>query len=126
MALSCSACAGLGSRETDGSPGEKSILIGELIAIFPGLFVHGLGHRYAGNTDAADEIMTMELYSALTMGLGAGLVALGESEDAEAVTVSGWVGVGVGAIPFLGTWIYDIVYTPSEITQYNRRLSASK
>jgi hypothetical protein len=118
-------CAGGPPREEGGVRlEEKSVFVGELIAIFPGLFVHGLGHLYAGNDDRACEIMTMELCSVLTMGLGGALVALGESEDADAVTISGWIGVGIGAVPFLGTWIYDIVYTPSEIHEYNKRIRA--
>jgi hypothetical protein len=123
LALFTASCAGPGSTSGEGeAPGEKSVLVGELLAIFPGFFVHGLGHRYAGNTDTADEILTMELYSVLTAGLGGGLVALGEGEDAEAVEIAGWVGVGVGGFGFLGTWIYDIVFTPSEVNEYNRRL----
>ena len=98
------------------------MLVGELLAIFPGFVVHGLGHRYAEATDTADQILFMELYSVLTIGLGAGLWAIGNAEDAEAVEIAGYVGMGVGAIPFLGTWIYDIVYTPSEIHRYNKKV----
>jgi len=115
------ATARTGGDDEDIRPPRKSVLVGELLAIFPGLIVHGLGHRYAGNHDRANEILTMELFSVLTAGVGGGLVALGESEDADALRVAGWIGVGMGAIPFLGTWIYDIVYTPSEIRAFNER-----
>jgi hypothetical protein len=103
-------------------PEEKSVFVGELIAIFPGFFVHGLGHRYAGNTEKANEILVMEAYSLLTAGLGGGLLALGHSEDAEAVEIAGWVGIGAGGVGFLGTWIYDILFTPGQIEEHNKLL----
>ncbi len=120
LALACSSCAS--GPDSSGETGPKSVLVGQLLAIFPGLFVHGLGHSYAGNEEKAEELMTMELYSLLTAGLGGAVLALGESEDDDAVKVAGWIGIGVGAVPFLGTWIYDIVYTPSEIRRYNQQL----
>jgi hypothetical protein len=104
----------------DGRREEKSVLEGELLAIFPGFFVHGMGHRYAGNKERADDLLLMEGYSVLTAGLGGGLAALGNSQDWDAVEVAGWVGVGVGGIGFLGSWIYDIALTPSEIRRANR------
>jgi hypothetical protein len=116
-------CAGGPSPVTEGgeSP-RKSALVGELLAFFPGFFVHGMGHRYAGNAEKADEILAMELYSLLPIGLGGILYGIGRSEDAEAVEIAGLVGMGVGAIPFLGTWIYDLVFTPSEVNRYNTRV----
>ena len=123
LPLLCAACA---SGPESGEPARKSVLVGELLAIFPGFFVHGLGHRYAGNVERADEILLMEAFSVLTLGLGGGLVAIGESEDAEAVEIAGWVGIAVGAIPFLGTWVYDIVYTPAEVREHNRRVAAGE
>jgi len=111
---------------TDGAaPEKKSPLVGELLAFFPGFFVHGMGHRYAGNDEKADEILAMELWSFLPVGLGAALYGIGRSEDAEAVEIAGLVGMGVGAVPFLGTWIYDLVFTPSEVNRYNSRLPPS-
>jgi hypothetical protein len=124
LLLACSACTG---GPEDAAPGErpaKSVLVGELIAIFPGLFVHGLGHRYAGATERADELLTMEIYSLLVGGLGGALIAIGETQDAEAVTIAGYVAAGVAAVPFLGTWFYDMVYTPSEVKSFNRRAQA--
>src|SRR5262245_55062378 len=111
LLLSLSSCAGGPAGVTEGGePARKSALAGELLAFFPGFFVHGLGHRYAGNSEKADEILAMELYSFLPMGLGGVLYGLGRSEDAEAVKIAGLVGIGVGAVPFLGTWIYDLVF----------------
>lgn len=115
-------CAGGPSKS--GEPEEfkpKSAVVGELLAIFPGIIVHGMGHRYAGNTDRANEILTMEAYSLAVVGLGAGLWAIGDSQDADAVKIAGYVGMGVGGIPFIGTWIYDLIYTPSEVERYNLR-----
>jgi hypothetical protein len=109
-----------------GVPGEKSALAGELLAIFPGLFVHGLGHRYAGNSDTADELLLMEGYSLLTAAAGGGLLAVGISEDAEAVEIGGWVGIGAGGLLYLGSWIYDIAFTPSEVKRYNQALRAGR
>jgi hypothetical protein len=117
-----SSCAGGPSKS--GEPEEfkpKSPVVGELLAIFPGIIIHGMGHRYAGNTDRANEILMFEAYSLAVVGLGAGLWAIGDSQDADAVRIAGYVGMGVGAIPFLGTWIYDLVYTPSEVERYNLR-----
>ena len=121
-ALLLVSCAG--GPPPAGEPEEfrpKSPVVGELLAIFPGIIVHGMGHRYAGNTEKANEILAMQGYSLLPIGLGAGLWAIGESQDADAVKIAGYVGMGVGAIPFFGTWIYDLVYTPSEVERYNLR-----
>lgn len=113
-------CAGGPSSRASGDPEERSVLAGELLAIFPGFFVHGMGHRYAGNKERADELLLMEGYSALTAGLGGGLAAVGAHEDLDALEVTGWVGVGVGGVGFLGSWLYDVIFTPSEVKRYNR------
>jgi len=133
VTLLASLCLALSARAgapAAGAGGEerprKSALVGELLAIFPGAVVHGMGHRYAGNKEKADEILAMELYSLLPVGLGATLYGIGVSQDAEAVEVAGLIGMGVGAVPFLGTWIYDMVFTPSEVERYNRQASAPR
>jgi hypothetical protein len=126
LALLLSSCAGGPPATESGAPARKSALVGELLAFFPGFFVHGMGHRYAGNHDRANDILALELYSFLGIGLGGILYGIGRSEDAEAVEIAGLVGMGIGAIPFLGTWIYDLVYTPSEVDRYNSRLGEAK
>src|SRR5262245_7190445 len=104
VALLLTSCAGGPASTEAGPPAEKSALVGELLAFFPGFFVHGMGHRYAENHEKADEIFSMQLYSLLPIGLGGILYGIGKSEDAEAVEIAGLVGMGIGAVPFLGTW----------------------
>ena len=101
----------------------KSVLVGELIAIFPGLLWHGLGHRYAGDIKKAEEIELMEAYSLVGMGAGTGLVLAGRSDDdLQGLEISGYTVGGLGALAFIGSWIYDIIYTPSAVHRYNARL----
>ncbi len=119
-ALLLASCAGAPRCPGD-EPSRKSPVVGELLAIFPGILVHGMGHRYAGNSEKADEILAMEAYSLFPIALGGTLWAIGEDQDADAIRIAGWVGMGVGAVPFLGTWVYDLVYTPSEVERYNLR-----
>jgi hypothetical protein len=126
LILLSSGCAGRSTLESEAAPQEKSVLVGQLLAIFPGFVVHGLGHRYAGNIERANELLLMEGYSLLVAALGGGLVALGRSEDAEAVEIAGYVAMGIAAVPFFGSWIYDIVYTASEVEKHNRRLEAPR
>ncbi|HAK97620.1 MAG TPA: hypothetical protein DCM87_22170 [Planctomycetes bacterium] len=106
-------------EEADFSP--KSVILGELIAIFPGIIWHGLGHRYAGDTAKAEEIEQMEALSLLAAGVGTGLVFAGRSNDnLMSLQVSGYTVGGIGALGFVGTWLYDIIYTPAAIDRYNR------
>jgi len=105
-------------EEADFSP--KSVILGELIAIFPGIIWHGLGHRYAGDIAKAEEIEQMEALSVLGMGVGTGLWFADRSDDhLVGLKVSGYTVGGIGALGFIGTWLYDIIYTPAAIDRYN-------
>ena len=107
-------------EEADFSP--KSVILGELIAIFPGIIWHGLGHRYAGDDKKAQEIEMMEAYSLLAGGIGTGLIFAGRSDDnLTGLEYTGYAIGGIGGLGFVGTWLYDIIYTPSAIDRYNAR-----
>ena len=98
----------------------KSVWIGELLAIFPGLLWHGIGHRYAGDNEKASEIEMIEAYSLLAGGAGAGIViATHDDEDWLPLEITGWTIGGLGGLMFVGSWLYDIIYTPSAIERYN-------
>ena len=131
IALGCVSCADLSGSRPPGSfertiPERRSAVAGELLAIFPGVFYHGIGHRYAGNEEKAKEIFTMEMYSLLPMALGGALWGIGHDRDADALEIAGLIGIGVGGVPFLGTWVYDMVYTPSEVDRFNLRQATTR
>jgi len=109
-------------REGD-RPGAGSIFLGELVAIFPGLFVPGLGHYYAGDYRTSEQLRRVGgLGIALTL-VGGGVVTGGYFLDQEdisdgyaygAYAAGGTVGtIGLGY--FLTGWIYDIVDTPRAV-----------
>ncbi len=114
-----------GPQYTGFAPEEqpRSVIIGELLAIFPGLLWHGLGHRYAGDHKKAEEIELMEAYSLLALGAGTGMVFAGRSDDdLRFVEYSGYTVGGMGGLLFLGSWLYDVIYTPEAIDRYNASL----
>jgi hypothetical protein len=109
---------------------RKSVLVAELLAIFPGFFWHGLGHQYAGDVKTAREIREAGEWGYLLTGLGAGLAAGGYFLDrtgntwesyAISLYVAGGVTGGVGAGFFLSAWFYDMIDTPRAVESGGRR-----
>ncbi len=125
--LAASLLSSCQTTQRPGHPDEeefspKSVVLGELIAIFPGIIWHGLGHRYAGDDKKAQEIEMMEAYSLVAGGIGTGLIFAGRSnENLTGLEYTGYTVGGIGGLGFIGTWIYDIIYTPSAIDRYNAR-----
>lgn len=109
---------------------ERSQTVGVLLAIFPGVLVHGTGNYYAGKKDRAKELLEEEGYSVLFMGIGVGLFFLGlnsqdsadDSDGAEKTfhQVSGilsFTGAAItgviGVFMFFDSWFRDIYETPA-------------
>ncbi len=105
----------------------KSVFIGELIAIFPGFFIHGLGHRYAGDHATARRLSNMGQWGYLFTAVGGGIVTgayfIDRSSD-NILPVSMYVAGGsVGAVGlgyFFSAWILDIYDTPRAIRSGGR------
>jgi len=109
--------------------GGKSVIIGELLAIFPGFFWHGLGHDYAGDHRTARQIRKAGQLGYLFTALGTGLLVGGYYLDQEDDTfqsyaislyVTGGITGGIGVGFWLTSWIYDIIDTPRAISSGGR------
>lgn len=108
---------------------QKSTFVGVLLTLFPGVLWHGVGHRYAGDTEKAQELEQFEALSLLSSGAGTGLYFAAEEarrRNVDSLKISLYLSAGTfgafGGIGFLGSWLYDILYTPAAIRKYNRSL----
>ncbi len=123
FSVSCSSAQRGHGLRREVVPQRKSVWVGELLAIFPGILWHGVGHRYAGDKEEAEQIELLEAYSLLGAAAGGGLVAAGQSNDnLVGLEVTGYGLAGFSVIAFIGTWIYDIIYTPAAVNRYNAGL----
>jgi len=106
-----------------GSLGD--VIVGELIAIFPGFFVHGLGHYYAKDYQTSRQLRSIGeigwLFSAIGGGLIVGGYYLDENDDDKwQGTVYSLYGSGsffglVGVGYLMVAWFYDMIDTPRAV-----------
>jgi hypothetical protein len=99
-----------------------SVWVGELLAIFPGLLVHGMGHYYAGDHQTAKRLRHIGEFgyvlTAVGGGMGVGAYYLDQEDlNGFAYTLYGTGGVLVIAgITYIFTaWIYDMIDTPRAV-----------
>ncbi len=113
-------------QEEKFKPEEKStgsVILGELIAIFPGLLVHGLGHYYAGDYQTARRLRHVGEMGYVMTAVGAGVVTGGYylgKEDLHGFSyslygVGGTIGVA-GVFYLLTAWFYDMIDTPRAVS----------
>jgi len=99
-----------------------SVFVGELLAIFPGLFWPGLGHHYAGDYDTSRKLLRVgEMGVALTaLGVAAGFGGYSlDRNDQEGFAyglyaTGGVLGV-IGVTYWMSAWFYDMVDTPRAV-----------
>ncbi len=109
-------------------PATKSVLIAELLAIFPGLFWPGLGHQYAGDHRTAKELRGVGGFGLGLGAIGGGVVLLGYFADDEewdypnpmTLYIAGGITGGIGVSMFLYGWFYDMIDTPRAIRTHGR------
>lgn len=108
---------------------QKSVLVAELLAIFPGLFWHGLGHQYAGDQKTAKELRKAGQWGYLLTAVGGGLAVgayyLDESTDdwdgtVLSLYIAGGLAGGTGTAIFLTVWFYDMIDTPRAVRSGGR------
>ncbi len=84
-------------------------LLGGVLALGPGLFVHGVGHYYAGDQDAALSLLLAEV-TGLVLVVGGQLIGVATNESGEA-GLAQQVLTHSGLLLFAGSWGADIVGT---------------
>jgi hypothetical protein len=79
-----------------------------IIALCPGVAIHGLGHLAAGDTETARWLFIAETagYAAMFTSASNGRAGIDRS------TLRG-VAFGAGAALFIGSWIYDVIAAPA-------------
>ena len=126
LALALGGCQSAGNRYEPAQQSERSPLVATLLAIFPGIFVHGLGTMYGGKPNRGTELLEEEGMGVGCLAVGAGLsgVAYLEMREAESSKnqtsavlsrIGEWSSVvasggfaGFGLILFFDSWIKDM------------------
>ncbi len=124
---------------TEGSVGD--VIVAELIAIFPGMFVHGLGHLYAGDDQTFGRLSNLGQLGYLLTVAGGGLLIGGyylDEDDTEllgqdltdptaySLYAAGGVAGGIGLAYFFTAWFYDMIDTPRAVMSGGRPPPRSK
>lgn len=103
-------------------PGVASAVLGELLAIFPGVVVPGIGHYYAGDRATGSRLLRIGEFGWLLTVVGGGLVVGGYALDKNDLegTAYGLYGTGgflgaIGLTYVLTAWFYDMIDTPRAV-----------
>jgi hypothetical protein len=117
--------AGLsGSLETSGKNSfAKDPTKALLLAVFPGVLIHGYGHYYAKDTTIGSALLAGEVVGVAAFTLGAMMHSHPEN------FTDSWVGRNAankgrslelyGGLFFGLTWLADILHAPTVATEYN-------
>jgi TM2 domain-containing membrane protein YozV len=96
---------------------KKSPTAALLLALVPGSVVHGAGHFYAGKVKTGFILLGTEIVG-MSLLMGGALSALPGNVKENRGEMMGFIGFSL----FLGSWIYDIVQSPSEVKKHNEGL----
>jgi TM2 domain-containing membrane protein YozV len=94
-----------------------------MIALFPGFFIHGLGHFYAGEPLTGLALLGIEAASIVTfIGLGVASAFGGWSLDSKfdyrhVIFSASFVG-------FFGSWMYDVLFVDNAVERHNNKIRA--
>lgn len=109
-------------REEEEKGGWGDVIVAELLAIFPGILVHGMGHLYAGDRETFSTLSSVGQFGYLLTAVGGGLVTAGHFANEEDLTglsislfASGGIVGGAGVGYLLAAWGYDLYDTPRAV-----------
>ena len=121
--------------EEEEGDGGGSIILGEMIAVFPGMLWHGAGHYYAGDYESSRRLRSIGEWGYLLGGIGGGLILGGiaiqggdpefsggdlEDQLATSFYVAGGIVGAIGLFYFLTAWGGDIYDTPRAVREKGR------
>lgn len=86
-------------------------------SLWPGLALHGWGHRAAGDTDRFYALAGAEAFGLLMGGFGIGELAGDDKPGETKITAQTLAVAGVGM--FVGSFLYDVVFAPRAAEQLN-------
>lgn len=92
-------------------------------ALWPGILLHGAGHRYAQDNDTFYSLVGGELFSLLVGGFGAHEL-FGPEKKGEHKSMATTLAV-TGAVLFVGTWAWDIAFAPGKARAFNQERGLS-
>jgi len=103
-------------------PERGSVFIGELLAVFPGIFWPGLGHTYAGDHRTGARLRRVGEFGLImtVVGGAAGVGAYYANENDLTGLSYGLYGTGgtlalIGVTYWMTAWIYDMIDTPRAV-----------
>ena len=131
-----------GAEDDDGTAASVGhVIVAELIAIFPGMFIHGLGHLYAGDDQTFGRLSNLGQLGYVLTVVGGGLAVGGyylDEDDTEllgqdltdptaySLYAAGGVAGGIGLTYFFTAWFYDMIDTPRAVISGGRPPPRSK
>ncbi len=104
MAYDAAVDEGYAPRPDQDIPGS---LTASLLALGPGLAVHGIGHLYLDETRTGVMLLLTELTALLLVAGGA--IASAVTDNSGSVVAATDVLTHVGAVLFVGSWVADII-----------------
>jgi hypothetical protein len=96
---------------------KKSPTVALLLALVPGSLVHGAGHFYAGKVKTGFILLGTEIVG-MSLLAGGALSGLPGNVKEDRGEMMGFIGFSL----FIGSWVYDIVESPSEVKKHNEAL----
>ena len=104
-------------------PGYRSESVATLLAVFPGLFIHGLGHFYAGDYLTGSILLGLEFF--IVTGAFTNIIYSTDRNEEDHGKFNPQVAALVAsAIIFVGSWIYDFAHADAAVRKHNNKIRA--
>lgn len=119
---------------------KKSVWVALAIAVFPGFFIHGLGHFYAGKPFVGSVLLICEIIGVSLIVVGIAIIAISGALLSPSIILTALTGTSVGVsetvsgirtaigllnlggILFIGSWCVDVIGAPLSCVIRNKKI----